>query len=95
MRSLPPLTRKELERRGPSNVRAILDQPHWSGVGPNSEFNLHTSGVPNPTRAQVEAWLKQKERAANRKVIWTLIFAAIGAIGSIIAAFPVLQGWLR
>jgi hypothetical protein len=73
----------------------MLDQPEWVGVGQNAEVKLHAPGVPNPERAQVEKWLRQKERAANLFVILTLIFASIGAVGSIIAAWPIMKEWLK
>ena len=99
MQSLHPLTRQELERRGPSNVRALINEPQWVGVGQNAEIKLHAPGVPNPERAQVEEWLRGKERTANRNnilvAVLTLIFAAVGAIGSVIAAWPVLQEWMK
>jgi anti-sigma factor RsiW len=96
---LHPRTRQELDRRGPVNVRAILDNPEWTGAGQNAEVRLHVAGVPNPERAQVELWLREKEQAANRNVVWiavlTLIFAGIGAAGSVIAAWPIVKEWLK
>jgi anti-sigma factor RsiW len=96
---LHPRTRQELDRRGAANIRAILDNPEWTGTGQNAEVNLRVAGVPNPERAQVELWLREKEQAANRNVVWiavlTLIFAGIGAAGSVIAAWPIVKGWLK
>jgi len=96
---LHPRTRHELDRRGAANIRAILDNPEWTGAGQNAEVNLRVAGVPNPERAQVELWLREKEQAANRNAVWiavlTLIFAGIGAAGSVIAAWPIVKGWLK
>jgi hypothetical protein len=43
--------------------------------------------------------LREKEQAANRNAVWiavlTLIFAGIGAAGSVIAAWPIVKGWLK
>jgi hypothetical protein len=96
---LHPGTRQELDRRGPANIRAILDNPEWTGAGQNAEVRLHVAGVPNPERAQVEVWLREKEQVANRSVVWiavlTFIFAGIGAAGSVIAACPIVKEWLK
>jgi len=98
-RPLHPVTKKELERRGLSNVRAILDNPEWVGLGQNAEVPLHTPGVPNPERAQAEEWCREKEGASSRGALWiavlTLVFAAVGAVGSIIAAWPIVKDWFK
>src|SRR5690348_4320312 len=65
---LHPRTRQELDRRGAANIRAILDNPEWTGAGQNAEVNLRVAGVPNPERAQVELWLREKEQAAQRSL---------------------------
>jgi hypothetical protein len=63
--SLDANVREELRRRGAAAVRALLDNPEWTGRGQAADVKLDLAGVPNPTRAAVEAWLREQERAAD------------------------------
>jgi hypothetical protein len=99
---ITPELRAALEHRGPDTMRAILSQ---TAPGPAATVYVDSDvqGVP---RADVEAWLVEIDAAAKaakeerrhaqiiRVACWTLAVAAAAAVAGIVAAWPVVQGWL-
>jgi hypothetical protein len=58
--SLDPRARAELEKRGPKNVRAMLDAIAASG-GERAFIRLGITDCPDPRPYEVEIWLREKE----------------------------------
>ncbi len=56
---LDPRTRAELERRGAANVRLLIANETWVGVGGQSSVEIGGDDIPRPSRAQVERWLAE------------------------------------
>ena len=45
---LDPRTRAELERRGIENVRLLIANPMWVGVGEGSDVKVGGANIPTP-----------------------------------------------
>jgi hypothetical protein len=84
--ALDPRTRAELERRGVASVRALLNNREAAGIGSGAEVRLGVSGVPNGSRAEIEAWCCEKELAASRRDTRRFWLGAILGIVTIIVA---------
>ena len=88
---------EELDRRGFPSVVATLA----SGVGPGraSPYHLFIQGMPEPTREFVEGWICRREaaeKATETRRFWLIFVAAVLAVVvGIIAAWPVIHGWIR
>ena len=98
--ALDPQFQAELERRGPANVRALLDGL-GGGVGRNTLVPLQlAAGVSDPPRGEVEDWWREKElekeREAERVASDTLKWAKVGGkwsrIGGLAAVAAALAG---
>jgi len=64
--SLDPRALEELEKRGPHTVRAMLAIHYAVGVGHNPVVPLGLGEPGNPTRSDVENWLREKDEAAAK-----------------------------
>jgi hypothetical protein len=51
--------------------------------------------MPYPEADFVQAWLRKKERAANRRLAWQGLIAVVTMIAACIAAWPIAKGWIR
>jgi len=80
--ALDPRIRVELERLGPGNVRELLRTA--AGSGRSAPVAMQLPGVPNPTRGDIEDWLRAKERETEWVVGATLTWARIAAVAAII-----------
>jgi hypothetical protein len=90
---LDPRTRAELERRGAANVRLLIANDNWVGVGGQSAVEIGGAEIPRPSRAQVESWLQEQDQieaallaSRHRQVMFWAIAATIaGIIGVLIS----------
>jgi hypothetical protein len=93
-----PRTRAELERRGVANVRLLIANPMWVGIGEGAEVHVGGGNIPKPTRGAVERWLTEKDAAAadeerrrhNQVLRWAIAATLVGGLGILIG---ILQ-WL-
>jgi hypothetical protein len=87
--ALDPRIRAELERRGPVNVKELLRT--LAGPGPNVPVAVQLDEVPDPIRADVEDWLREKEQeaeAVSRDTLkWAKIAGLAAIIGVVVTAF--------
>jgi hypothetical protein len=87
--ALDPRIRAELERRGPVNVKELLRT--LAGPGPNAPVAVQLDEVPDPIRADVEDWLREKEQeaeAVSRDTLkWAKIAGLAAIIGVVVTAF--------
>jgi len=60
-----PRALEELERRGPENVRALLASLHV-GFGQGASVPLGLGDRWDPTRSDVEGWLREKDETAKK-----------------------------
>jgi hypothetical protein len=85
--------REAMERFGVDTVRAKLAQ---SGAGKGADVGHIVSKPPNPSRAFVEEWLAERDKAAHkyriRIDILALILGAIGAVAGV-AALALTVWW--
>ena len=100
---ITPELRAALERRGVDSVRALLVQA--TGPGPQASVYVD-SVITTVPRADVEEWLveiagavKAKDEIRHAQIIrmarWTFAVAVVAAVAGIVAAWPVVRGWLR
>lgn len=82
MAPLDPRIRVELEQLGPGNVRELLRTA--AGSGRSAPVAMQLPGVPDPTRGDVEDWLRGKERETERVIGATLKWAKIAGVAAII-----------
>jgi len=82
--------REALEKLDVDTVRHKLADGH-TGPGIGAEVRGIVDQPMHPSRGFVETWLAEKaERKAARSAAvayWTLLFAAIGAVASVISLF--------
>lgn len=95
---LDPAVRRDLERRGVDSVRDLLRSTR--GTTPDSPVPVPLlDGGIQILRGHVEMWLIEIDAAAKAKeesrARWTFAVAVVAAVASIIAAWPVVQEWLR
>jgi len=91
---LDPRARAELERRGANNVRLLIASDTWVGAGAQAPVEIGGDGIPHPTRAQVESWLKEHDRAEaalqarrHRQVMfWAIAATMAGMAGLVLSA---------
>ena len=79
--ALDPRIRVELERLGRGNVRELLRTA--AGSGRSAPVAMQLPGVPDPTRGDVEDWLRGKERETERVIGATLKWAKIAGVAAI------------
>jgi hypothetical protein len=84
--TLDPRVRRELERRGPANVRELLRTS--AGAGPNAPVSFRVTGS-SPAevtlrRSCVEDWLREKEQETEGVMRETLKWAKIAGIAAVI-----------
>jgi hypothetical protein len=100
--NISPELRAALDRRGVDSVRVLLVQ---SGIGPSSAVYIDSVQT-SASRAEVEDWLREMRAAAEaeqakrhdqmmRVANRTLIIAVVAAIAGIVAAWPIVKGWLN
>jgi hypothetical protein len=93
--SMHPAVLKELERRGVSNVRLLLQNPDAAGVGRQAIVRLGTSGH-DPPRGDVEDWLRGQEEAAERISVsrhrQLMRWAKIAGVGAVVGAVAAAAG---
>ena len=90
---LDPRTRAGLERRGAANVRLLITNDNWVGAGEQSAVEIGGGEIPKPSRAQVESWLNEQDRAEaallasrHRQVMFWAIAATIaGFVGVLLS----------
>jgi hypothetical protein len=95
---LDPRTRAELERRGVENVRLLIANPMWVGVGEGSDVLIGGGNIPKPNRGQVERWLSEQNamRATEEKrrhdqvLFWAIAATIAGIVGVLLG----LAQWL-
>jgi len=80
--ALDPRIRVELERLGPGNVRELLRTA--VGSGRSAPVAMQLPAVPDPTRSDIEDWLRAKERETERGIGAALTWARIAAVAAII-----------
>lgn len=90
---LDPRTRAELERRGAANIRLLIANDNWVGAGEQAAVEIGGGDIPKPSRAQVERWLNEQDRAEaallasrHRQVMfWAIAATLAGIIGVLIS----------
>lgn len=85
---LPPEVRSALERRGIDAIRAILvQQPNPADT---MVWGLHDDNGQRIARRHAEQWLREKDRARERRKAirfrWTMFVSVIAAVAAIVAA---------
>ena len=80
--ALDPQIRAELERRGPTNVRELLRIR--TGPGDRDPVALQLAGVADPSRTEVEDWLREVEREGEAVTRDTLKWAKIAGRAAVI-----------
>ncbi len=90
---LDPRTRAELERRGVANVRLLIANDNWVGAGEQAAVEIGGGEIPRPSRAQVERWLNEQDRAEaallasrHRQVMFWAIAATIAGIVGVLVS---------
>jgi len=89
---LDPRTRAELERRGAENVRVLIANPQWAGVGEGADVMLGGGDIPKPNRGQVERWLseqaaaaaKEEKRRHDQVLFWAIAATIAGVVGVLV-----------
>jgi len=90
---LDPRTRAELERRGAANVRLLIANDNWVGAGEQSAVEIGGGEIPKPSRAQVESWLNEQDRAEkalhasrhHQVMFWAIAATIAGIVGVLIS----------
>ena len=90
--ALDPRIRAELERLGPGNVRELLRI--LVGPGRKAPVAMRLPGAPDPTRGDVEDWLREKERETERVMRATLKWAKIAGVAAIISVIVTAFAWI-
>jgi hypothetical protein len=49
------------------NVRLLIANPMWVGVGEGSDVKVGGANIPTPNRGQVERWLSEKAAGAAKE----------------------------
>ena len=86
-----------MEALGPQVVAGKLQGP-GTNYGRGADVRGIVESDPHPSRSFVESWLAEKSRAAEaleRSRFRWVVWLAVAAIFSAIAAWPILRSWLE
>jgi hypothetical protein len=91
MTNLKPEWEAELERLGVEGVRILLSKAQWSA---DDTVQLWPRTLDNPSRRDIEDWLKAKHDEGERRDASVARWTKIAAVAAIAATIVSLVAWL-